>query len=210
MVGILLLTGITTPQASPAAALQRGGGAVVLQAATEAAEAAAWAAQCCRRPRWRPRPPLSHHHRHPAPAPCPDLPPPLPPHARAQKCAEAGQTPVHAAAREGYLDVLQYLYGAGFDMAGADGEGKTPLHHAPIGHGQAALAPTRGVDHLQVGGWRGVGGVGGWVDHLQVEWWVGGWVWTTCRWVGGMAWVAGWLGWVGGWLDWMGGGGASP
>ena len=95
-------------------------------------------------------------------------------------------------------------------MAGADGEGKTPLHHAPIGHGQAALAPKRGVDHLQGGGWRGVGGVGGWVDHLQVDWGVGGWVWTTCRWVGGMAWVAGWLGWVGGWLDWMGGGGASP
>lgn len=27
--------------------------------------------------------------------------------------------PVHAAAREGSLDVLQYLYGAGFDMTGA-------------------------------------------------------------------------------------------
>lgn len=26
--------------------------------------------------------------------------------------------PVHAAAREGSLDVLQYLYGAGFDMTG--------------------------------------------------------------------------------------------
>ena len=106
------------------------------------------------------------------------------------KCREAGQTPVHAAAREGSLDVLQYLYGAGFNMAGGwghaqlgaevagrgvlaaarhaplwpatwhcpppaltadlDGEGKSPLHHAPIGAGQPGLAARRGAAHRQV------------------------------------------------------------
>lgn len=118
---------------------------------------------------------------------------------------------MHAAAREGCLDVLQYLYGAGFDMTGEtaqgllsaaatcpvdgwpvshcvlharhrlrgraahaarpmlvqprplshlptriptpgplaelDSERKSPLHHAPIGCGQAALAARRGADH---------------------------------------------------------------
>lgn len=34
------------------------------------------------------------------------------------KCREAGQMPVHAAAREGCLDVLHYLFGSGFDMRG--------------------------------------------------------------------------------------------
>jgi hypothetical protein len=123
------------------------------------------------------------------------------------KCREAGQMPVHAAAREGCLDVLQYLFGAGFDMAGEsvvgstgqchavpcmhrhvcngargaytpqphvsrppawpltlyllptacllpraelDSERKSPLHHAPIGCGQAAVAARRGADHRQV------------------------------------------------------------
>ena len=35
-----------------------------------------------------------------------------------QKCRDAGQMPVHAAAHEGRLEVLQYLYGAGFNMTG--------------------------------------------------------------------------------------------
>lgn len=39
------------------------------------------------------------------------------------------------------------LAGAG---AAADCEGKTPLHYAPIGFGQAQLAAKRGVDHHAV------------------------------------------------------------
>ena len=35
-----------------------------------------------------------------------------------QKCRDAGQMPVHAAAREGSLPVLQYLFGVGFSMTG--------------------------------------------------------------------------------------------
>eukprot|EP00887_Chlorella_sp_A99_P000878 scaffold5.g878.t1 len=66
------------------------------------------------------------------------------------QCAAAGQAPVHAAAKEGYLDVLQYLYGAGYDLTAVDVEGKTPLHCAPIGYGQVQLAAKRGVDHHSV------------------------------------------------------------
>ena len=86
---------------------------------------------------------------------CPDPPtispsPSLPLSPTPQKCREAGQMPVHAAAREGSLDVLQYLYGSGFDMAQLDEERKSPLHHTPIGSGGAAASARRGADHRQV------------------------------------------------------------
>lgn len=76
--------------------------------------------------------------------------PPPRAHPPVQKCRDAGQAPVHAAAREGSLEVLQYLYGAGFGMADLDAERKSPLHHAPIGAGQPGLAARRGAAHRQV------------------------------------------------------------
>lgn len=36
------------------------------------------------------------------------------------KCTQARQAPVHAAAKEGYLDVLQYLFGVGYDLTGEE------------------------------------------------------------------------------------------
>lgn len=64
-----------------------------------------------------------------------------------QACAAAGETPVHAAAREGSIYALYFLWESVcgmFDMAAADEEGRTPLHHVPTGYGHAktkAIAP---------------------------------------------------------------------
>ena len=52
-----------------------------------------------------------------------------------QDCVEAGETPVHAAAREGFLESLDFLDHAGFDLQAKDEEGRTPLHHVPTGFG---------------------------------------------------------------------------
>lgn len=52
-------------------------------------------------------------------------------------CKEANEMPVHAAAREGFLEPLAFLAEAGFDLTALDAEGRTPLHHVPTGYSPA-------------------------------------------------------------------------
>lgn len=116
MVGILLLTGATSPQVCPAS---RYCGASLDRAV--AGQATRW----CVFPCYSLQVPLAMPHRTPH---LPALP---------QKCREAGQMPVHAAAREGCLDVLQFLYGAGFDMTGVQQwQVERDSNLAPDGSGQ--------------------------------------------------------------------------
>jgi len=50
-----------------------------------------------------------------------------------------GETPVHGAATEGYLDVIKYLHSAGASIEVADDDGDTPMHSACCcGHLQVA------------------------------------------------------------------------
>ena len=68
--------------------------------------------------------------------------------ATAQICVDTGETPVHAAAREGFLDALTFLSEAGFDLSAADEEGRTPLHHVPTGYGHASGGTARHEDFV--------------------------------------------------------------
>ena len=58
-------------------------------------------------------------------------------------CREANEMPVHAAAREGFLEPLAFLSEAGFDLTAPDAEGRTPLHHVPTGYGPAKGSAAR-------------------------------------------------------------------
>ena len=49
-------------------------------------------------------------------------------------------TPVHLAARRGHAHLLPQLLRCGLDPAARDGNGRTALHHAALGYGEAATA----------------------------------------------------------------------
>jgi ankyrin repeat protein len=65
-----------------------------------------------------------------------------------EACVAAGETPVHAAACEGFVRALIYLRDAGFDLCSKDTEGRSPLHQVPTGYGHAARAGLRHNDFI--------------------------------------------------------------
>lgn len=63
-------------------------------------------------------------------------------------CTDTGETPVHAAAREGFLEALTFFAEAGFNLSATDEEGRTPLHHVPTGYGHASGGAARHEDFV--------------------------------------------------------------
>lgn len=52
-------------------------------------------------------------------------------------CCKANEYPVHAAAKEGFVQALRFLHASGFDLNSVDEAGRTPLHYVPTGYGRA-------------------------------------------------------------------------
>lgn len=94
-------------------------------------------------------------------------------------------SPVHLAARRGHAHLLPQLLRSGLDPAATDGSGRSALHHAALGYGEAATAAaapdmaalaagTGGTAAPGGGGGSGgkhvpvAGGGGGAVDHQRV------------------------------------------